>query len=154
MTGRWACAAGCRVFVHCAPEPRLLHRESPDGMYVNVTDSDSERLLLQFVEAVLLFSEIESHDSKLLGGHAYARVVCRVAGACGHRRDPPRGRRDSHQSRAGRWTHRLRNRVFVGAFKLFPPPARRKICERVLRSEEHTSELQSPCNLVCRLLLE
>src|SRR5256885_3637756 len=27
------------------------------------------------------------------------------------------------------------------------PPARR-------RSEEHTSELQSPCNLVCRLLLE
>src|SRR5256885_16670659 len=26
-----------------------------------------------------------------------------------------------------------------------PPP---------MRSEEHTSELQSPCNLVCRLLLE
>src|SRR5256885_9291777 len=24
----------------------------------------------------------------------------------------------------------------------------------VYRSEEHTSELQSPCNLVCRLLLE
>src|SRR2546426_7258415 len=27
-----------------------------------------------------------------------------------------------------------------------------KICYK--RSEEHTSELQSPCNLVCRLLLE
>src|SRR2546426_4724850 len=26
-----------------------------------------------------------------------------------------------------------------------------ELCER---SEEHTSELQSPCNLVCRLLLE
>src|SRR3989454_6256662 len=26
--------------------------------------------------------------------------------------------------------------------------------EDALRSEEHTSELQSPCNLVCRLLLE
>src|SRR5256885_2460401 len=26
--------------------------------------------------------------------------------------------------------------------------------EHELRSEEHTSELQSPCNLVCRLLLE
>src|SRR5256885_10758963 len=26
--------------------------------------------------------------------------------------------------------------------------------ERANRSEEHTSELQSPCNLVCRLLLE
>src|SRR5256885_7999820 len=25
---------------------------------------------------------------------------------------------------------------------------------KLLRSEEHTSELQSPCNLVCRLLLE
>src|SRR5256885_13798198 len=28
----------------------------------------------------------------------------------------------------------------------------RRECDR--RSEEHTSELQSPCNLVCRLLLE
>src|ERR1039457_4390940 len=27
-------------------------------------------------------------------------------------------------------------------------------CATVKRSEEHTSELQSPCNLVCRLLLE
>src|SRR3989454_5498521 len=26
--------------------------------------------------------------------------------------------------------------------------------DRAERSEEHTSELQSPCNLVCRLLLE
>src|SRR2546426_9527335 len=26
--------------------------------------------------------------------------------------------------------------------------------ENLYRSEEHTSELQSPCNLVCRLLLE
>src|SRR5256885_5621486 len=26
--------------------------------------------------------------------------------------------------------------------------------KRTPRSEEHTSELQSPCNLVCRLLLE
>src|SRR2546426_4682776 len=30
----------------------------------------------------------------------------------------------------------------------------RKNPQRHLRSEEHTSELQSPCNLVCRLLLE
>src|SRR5256885_5883596 len=28
------------------------------------------------------------------------------------------------------------------------------ILSSVERSEEHTSELQSPCNLVCRLLLE
>src|SRR5256885_15408792 len=38
-----------------------------------------------------------------------------------------------------------------------PPPRRWSCpggtCARA-RSEEHTSELQSPCNLVCRLLLE
>src|SRR5256885_13274949 len=28
------------------------------------------------------------------------------------------------------------------------------VLDRRRRSEEHTSELQSPCNLVCRLLLE
>src|SRR5256885_8676642 len=33
-------------------------------------------------------------------------------------------------------------------------PASAKISSIELRSEEHTSELQSPCNLVCRLLLE
>src|SRR5256885_7994682 len=35
---------------------------------------------------------------------------------------------------------------------LRPPP--RSSAPRSPRSEEHTSELQSPCNLVCRLLLE
>src|SRR5256885_6521226 len=29
-----------------------------------------------------------------------------------------------------------------------------RAASKPLRSEEHTSELQSPCNLVCRLLLE
>src|SRR5690242_21419257 len=31
---------------------------------------------------------------------------------------------------------------------------RKFFCKRILRSEEHTSELQSHVNLVCRLLLE
>src|SRR5215467_16289954 len=38
-----------------------------------------------------------------------------------------------------------------------PPPRWRSSTLRrwwTSRSEEHTSELQSPCNLVCRLLLE
>src|SRR5256885_9270315 len=40
-----------------------------------------------------------------------------------------------------------------------PPPSARKFSapshtSHSGRSEEHTSELQSPCNLVCRLLLE
>src|SRR3989454_2743115 len=33
-------------------------------------------------------------------------------------------------------------------------PLREGILPGAVRSEEHTSELQSPCNLVCRLLLE
>src|SRR2546426_8391292 len=34
------------------------------------------------------------------------------------------------------------------------PRFKRRLGALDLRSEEHTSELQSPCNLVCRLLLE
>src|SRR5256885_16658703 len=34
------------------------------------------------------------------------------------------------------------------------PPPRASRMPYFCRSEEHTSELQSPCNLVCRLLLE
>src|SRR5688500_19785122 len=33
-------------------------------------------------------------------------------------------------------------------------PDRREVAALPLRSEEHTSELHSPCNVVCRLLLE
>src|SRR5256885_5194165 len=48
--------------------------------------------------------------------------------------------------------------LFVGIYHFFElifdilPPGR--AVAKFLRSEEHTSELQSPCNLVCRLLLE
>src|SRR5256885_12813251 len=40
--------------------------------------------------------------------------------------------------------------------RAFPDPAFGidKALTQPMRSEEHTSELQSPCNLVCRLLLE
>src|SRR5256885_10975657 len=39
---------------------------------------------------------------------------------------------------------------------LWRPNGGTGLCARSsgMRSEEHTSELQSPCNLVCRLLLE
>src|SRR2546426_7483088 len=33
-------------------------------------------------------------------------------------------------------------------------PVTSAVIDQLMRSEEHTSELQSPCNLVCRLLLE
>src|SRR5256885_7379006 len=55
------------------------------------------------------------------------------------------GRGPSPRSRARSRTARLRPRA------AHPSP---DTTRGVARSEEHTSELQSPCNLVCRLLLE
>src|SRR5256885_6883759 len=48
--------------------------------------------------------------------------------------------------RSGRGLHQHLGRAVEGCF--------RQPCHHLYRSEEHTSELQSPCNLVCRLLLE
>src|SRR5256885_8161436 len=69
-----------------------------------------------------------------------------------------RGRRQSGPRKAGS-DRKLQHRRVVGEahrqrrpevnlLAAHPPVARSR------RSEEHTSELQSPCNLVCRLLLE
>src|SRR2546426_10701115 len=38
--------------------------------------------------------------------------------------------------------------------RVLSPSSWLPLCRTRRRSEEHTSELQSPCNLVCRLLLE
>src|SRR5256885_12235128 len=46
-----------------------------------------------------------------------------------------------------------RGKVVVGSHGERHAPVARG-ARRIERSEEHTSELQSPCNLVCRLLLE
>src|SRR2546426_9191607 len=47
--------------------------------------------------------------------------------------------------------HQMRQRHLVGADQSHRRATRPAA---PVRSEEHTSELQSPCNLVCRLLLE
>src|SRR3989454_8372624 len=60
------------------------------------------------------------------------------------REEPERG--VWREPQGGRAEGDLRARVGVGPQVVAP-------VQRV-RSEEHTSELQSPCNLVCRLLLE
>src|SRR6266850_8536716 len=52
---------------------------------------------------------------------------------------PPTRRQAPDRPGAGRWPG---------------PAASRRRARAGRRSEEHTSELQSPCNLVCRLLLE
>src|SRR2546426_9016136 len=63
----------------------------------------------------------------------------------GHRRRVPRGDRRS-----------LRRRMPISPTRRREPglSLRRGDAGPGPRSEEHTSELQSPCNLVCRLLLE
>src|SRR5205807_5662901 len=47
-----------------------------------------------------------------------------------------------------------RNATSLGALLAGAFSSSRHVAELLGRSEEHTSELQSPCNLVCRLLLE
>src|SRR5256885_3952342 len=42
----------------------------------------------------------------------------------------------------------------IPSCRVFATPTGGAFVTRESRSEEHTSELQSPCNLVCRLLLE
>src|SRR5256885_10610577 len=49
---------------------------------------------------------------------------------------------------------RARGDRFAAATTAMPPTTAAASAPREPRSEEHTSELQSPCNLVCRLLLE
>src|SRR5205807_8658275 len=50
--------------------------------------------------------------------------------------------------------HQLRFLNILSNQNACTPCGLRALCACKLRSEEHTSELQSPCNLVCRLLLE
>src|SRR2546426_9031902 len=53
---------------------------------------------------------------------------------------------------------RVQHGIVAGKFADVPAlvgfPKDRSCYAARMRSEEHTSELQSPCNLVCRLLLE
>src|SRR5258708_11466514 len=66
---------------------------------------------------------------------------------------------DVHGLRSAEWSHSqprsTANPSGVGTLKARPPiRSRASITMTSRRSEEHTSELQSPDHLVCRLLLE
>src|SRR5256885_11975019 len=67
--------------------------------------------------------------------------------------DPRHRVQQDHRAGVLRGDRRPGGRVLRGHPR--PAPAvRDRARRRLVRSEEHTSELQSPCNLVCRLLLE
>src|SRR5256885_11556464 len=65
------------------------------------------------------------HDALPISSSCRSSIPCSLSRAA---KRGSRGQERSHRARASRAHH--------------------------ARSEEHTSELQSPCNLVCRLLLE
>src|SRR5256885_3917268 len=60
----------------------------------------------------------------------------------------PDARHTSERGEQRQWRHARRHDAVEDLLELG------RIGRRKRRSEEHTSELQSPCNLVCRLLLE
>src|SRR5688500_19431405 len=74
--------------------------------------------------------------------HQRMRVDDRATNECASTIAPPTNarRRSRHQRM------RVDDRATNECASTIAPPTN--------RSEEHTSELQSPCNLVCRLLLE
>src|SRR2546426_6277100 len=66
--------------------------------------------------------------------------------------------REAFRSQANGWDNprntALRYSCVTGPLLSFEHGAGACFPALLFRSEEHTSELQSPCNLVCRLLLE
>src|SRR5256885_3770917 len=68
-------------------------------------------------------------------------------------RSPPGLRQPPHQHGTRALADLRRRFLGEGHDRRLPQLLRTALAQR-LRSEEHTSELQSPCNLVCRLLLE
>src|SRR5688500_19214500 len=69
-----------------------------------------------------------------------------------HVRNPPTSQR--HAGTGGSGGESCPMRVLPLCLALLVMAAARGAAQGTGRSEEHTSELQSPCNLVCRLLLE
>src|SRR5256885_12206804 len=89
--------------------------------------------------------------------HVRHEQACRLVGACGWRATRAHGGR-VEIGPAILVPGLARPGLFAAAPGLAAAPAARAAAMAATlvpaRSEEHTSELQSPCNLVCRLLLE
>src|SRR5205807_6283731 len=104
-------------------------------------------IFIFFFHCFGVFRDVHSfptrRSSDLITGFLYCRCRAKLGCACNAERfcrltanSKPSGQKAACSMLTGRW------------------PSLRKRSRGLLRSEEHTSELQSPCNLVCRLLLE
>src|SRR5256885_2739655 len=89
-------------------------------------------------------------DYKVTGVQTCALPICEHRG---EERPPVHGVRVALGEHPGGGDQRHGLRQLVAAHLLRGGPAALDAGDPA-RSEEHTSELQSPCNLVCRLLLE
>src|SRR5207247_7135491 len=87
-----------------------------------------------------------------------ALPICRRATLLGIRRQRPRHQLKPviHPRRNPVYRSNERSRPAADHPQPQPPPRSINlyVCRHILRSEEHTSELQSRVDLVCRLLLE
>src|SRR5256885_13219013 len=91
---------------------------------------------LLFLSFFFFFNDTATTEIYTLSLHDALPILKHPDTPCGLKTDAERARHVRHRVR-----EMLNSR---GEWELVPPT----------RSEEHTSELQSPCNLVCRLLLE
>src|ERR1022692_1075532 len=125
---------------------KTRHRE-PRGV-VDGLDILHER---ECVEIIFVRTEIEApHLCRVIGGLPGAQQKTQILRTGSGRRS---GRARILRPRAGVEDLPLMEAAVGANFNKAGPDATQRR-SGTHRSEEHTSELQSPCNLVCRLLLE
>src|SRR2546426_2182655 len=122
---------GQRLGLALQQEPEVLHRADPHEALVPAAAVERDR----------------------------RRAAARVAPHEAPRQLSPLDRRPRRPEAVGEIAQRPRHRTPAAADRTpadprLAPVRRLLVDHEVERSEEHTSELQSPCNLVCRLLLE
>src|SRR5688572_9794330 len=130
-----------------APEPRSVSRPQPPASKHTLAEVllDAQRSLRELVlsEGLEVFSKMLEDDRTALCGRKNQPQENREAYRHGHD--------EGQQVLGGRKIRLSKPRVRSVAGQEVELPTWREVS---LRSEEHTSELQSQSNLVCRLLLE
>src|SRR6266446_4370725 len=137
VTGQPAHPARKKPRPHLRPEEiKYLAFEGGGGKgfaYLGALEELEDRKILEFTDEPGGFHKLKPKIRGIAGASAGAITALLVS--CGF-----------NSTRIREWMKKTRFEGF------FDPPDPRDVIGP--RSEEHTSELQSPCNLVCRLLLE
>src|SRR5256885_2296286 len=105
-------------------------------------------------EPVLNTIEARRRPKKARSTPQQAGDATRVDESEGPPRETLAGERSTAESDPWTVPQSVRDRFVQDGHRFYFPDGKEAFKDRGRRSEEHTSELQSPCNLVCRLLLE